>query len=121
MVRFVRRIRGLILAAISIAAALQIGLSPRHAGADSHGNRHDWAVPSGFRVEVDTSGYNSPAAIAFVPEPGPDPDDPLYYVAELAGTIKVVTNDRQVQVFARDLDLFEPDFNERGQIGLAGL
>lgn len=121
MDRFIQVATALVLTAIVITASVQVGRGTEPASADSHDIHPDWTVPPGFQIKVDTSGYDSPAAIAFVPEPGPDPDYPLYYVAELAGTIKVVTNDRQVQVFARDLDLFEPDFNERGQIGLAGL
>jgi hypothetical protein len=64
--------------------------------------RSDWAVLDGFAIKVDTRGYRFPTAIAFVPEPGPGPKNPLYFVAELRGTIKVVTNDRTVLTFAQD-------------------
>ncbi|GIK57637.1 MAG: glucose dehydrogenase [Chloroflexota bacterium] len=68
----------------------------------------EWAVQPGFYVEVDTQGYEFPTAIAFVPEPGPNPKDPLYFVTELRGKIKVITNDRTVYTFADDFGVFKP-------------
>jgi Glucose / Sorbosone dehydrogenase len=64
--------------------------------------RLNWAVEDGFFIESDSEGYHFPTAIAFVPEPGDEPDDPLYFVAELRGTVKVVTNDRTVLTYAAD-------------------
>ncbi|MDH5606965.1 MAG: PQQ-dependent sugar dehydrogenase, partial [Anaerolineae bacterium] len=60
----------------------------------------DWGVPEGFAITKDSGGYSLPTFIVFVPEPGDGPKDPLYYVAELRGKIKVVTNDRTVKNFA---------------------
>src|SRR5690606_4660665 len=59
----------------------------------------------------------------FVPEPGPEPDAPLYFVTELRGTIKVVTNDRTVRTFATVPTVGFQDVELRGssQQGLAGL
>ncbi len=65
--------------------------------------RSDWAVADGFTIVEDTTGYHFPSAIAFVPEPGPDPKDPLYFVTELRGTLKVVTNDRSIFTFAENV------------------
>ena len=82
-----------------------------------------WATHEGFAVEVDAHGFTLPTAIAFVPQPGADPGDPLYFVAELRGTIKVVTNDRQVLTFA-EVETVQPDgeLPEReAETGLAGL
>jgi glucose/arabinose dehydrogenase len=84
----------------------------------------DWAVESGFALEIDTEGYQLPSAIAFVPKPGPRPDDPLYFVTELRGKIKVVTNDRSVHTFAAGLPLSRakrelPDME--GETGMAGI
>ena len=62
----------------------------------------DWILEPGYSAEVDTQGYSLPTAIAFVPSPGDRPEDPLYYVTELRGSIKVVTNDRKVHEFASD-------------------
>ena len=86
--------------------------------------RADWALSEGFALSRDTSGYQLPTALAFVPQPGAGPQDPLYFVAELGGQIKVVTNDRSVHTFAADF--FErrpetelPDLD--GETGLAGM
>ncbi len=84
----------------------------------------DWVLPSGFVLEPDTEGYHFPTAIAFVPEPGTEPNDPLYFVTELRGTLKVVTNDRTVYVFARDffhLEVPEELPSSSGESGLAGI
>jgi glucose/arabinose dehydrogenase len=63
--------------------------------------RDSWSLRPGFKLEVDTTGYVFPTSIAFVREPGTRPDDPLYFVAEIDGAVKVVTNDRSVRTFAR--------------------
>jgi hypothetical protein len=60
----------------------------------------DWEVAPGFSISQDSEGFHLPSAIAFVPEPGSRPDDPLYFVTELRGKIKVVTNNRAVHTFA---------------------
>ena len=86
--------------------------------------QEDWGLPKGFALAVDTQGYTLPSSMAFVPEPGTAPDDPLYYVAELRGTIKVVTNDRSIHVFATD---FLKEVYQRGladipdEFGLTGI
>ena len=83
----------------------------------------DWAVEEGFKLDVDTEGYDLPTAIAFVPDPGDAPDDPLYFVTELRGSVKVVTNDRTVRPFAT-VDAFETEQDPRqgpAQAGLAGV
>ncbi len=67
----------------------------------------DWGVEEGFRISEDSSGFVLPTAIAFVPQPGPQPDDPLYFVAERRGSIRVVTNNRDVFDFAT-VPAFEP-------------
>ena len=84
----------------------------------------DWAVAEGFSISPDSDGYSFPTAIVFVPEPGPNPGDPLYFVTELRGTLKVVTNDRQVHNFATELfdttNLSDLPSVE-GEVGMAGL
>lgn len=86
-----------------------------------------WLVEDGFKLSMDAKGFNLPTAITFVPEPGPDPKDPLYFVTELRGKIKVVTNDRTVYTFA-NLEDDEFHFTPKeelpsglGQGGLAGV
>jgi hypothetical protein len=86
--------------------------------------RSDWAVGSGFALSIDTEGYQFPTAIAFVPRPGPGPKDPLYFVAELRGKVKVVTNDRTVYTFADNFFRLTPRQelpSIEGEIGMAGI
>lgn len=84
----------------------------------------DYEVAEGFHLEVDTSGYQFPTAIAFVPEPGDSPDSPLYYVTEILGSIKVVSRDRTVHTFAENffsLNPLEQLPATSGEIGMAGI
>jgi glucose/arabinose dehydrogenase len=60
----------------------------------------DWELPQGFALSIDVEAFDFPTAIAFVPHPGKDPKSPLYFVTELRGKVKVVTNDRSVYTFA---------------------
>lgn len=75
-----------------------------------------WLVRPGYTVEVEQTGLRLPIGIAFVPDPGPDPDDPLYYVAEWYGSIQVVRNDGTRQAFATGL----LDYNPAGPIPGSG-
>ncbi|MEZ4546330.1 MAG: PQQ-dependent sugar dehydrogenase [Thermodesulfobacteriota bacterium] len=84
----------------------------------------DWAVRDNFKVSVDAEGFQFPSAIAFVPNPGGGPDDPLYFVTELRGKVKVVTNDRTVHTFAEDFFKLKPEEelpSFSGETGLAGI
>jgi hypothetical protein len=86
----------------------------------------DWEVLPGFAVEIDTDGFVFPSAIAFVPQPGPGPKDPLYFVTELGGVVKVVTNDRSVHTFAGIGTTRRPEGggelpDDGGEHGLAGI
>lgn len=90
---------------------------------DSADPTGDWSIEEGFRLTVDATGFSMPAALAFVPDPGPAPDDPLYFVLELRGVVKVVTNDRTVHTFADLPELgyaYSPAV-ELSQGGAAGL
>ena len=83
-----------------------------------------WAVKQpGFRVERAATGFQLPVEIAFLPNPGPGADDPLYYVSELYGTIKVVTRGGAVSDYATGLLNFDPtgNFPGSGEKGLAGI
>ena len=86
--------------------------------------RSDWAVEEDFVVRIDSKGYQFPTAIAFVPNPGPNAADPLYFITELRGKVKVVTNDRTVHTFAEKFFHLEP-LKELpagdGEVGLAGI
>ena len=84
----------------------------------------DWAVQPGFALDVAVEGLNLPTSIAFVPEPGPDPKDPAFYVAELQGAVKVVTNDGSTLTFADgffNLVISEGEFGSFAETGLAGI
>ncbi|HEY4247847.1 MAG TPA: PQQ-dependent sugar dehydrogenase [Lacunisphaera sp.] len=84
----------------------------------------DYAIPPGFRVQRDSTGFELPSAIAFVPHPGQGPKDPLYFVTELRGKLKVVTNDRSVMTFAEGFDTLVPHEelpSHLGEIGMAGI
>jgi hypothetical protein len=92
--------------------------------AENNDWRRDWSLEEGFDINVDTEGYHFPSAIAFVPDPGKGPKDPLYFVLELRGRIKVVTNDRSVYTFAEDFFKFTPSKELpafSGENGLAGI
>jgi len=80
-------------------------------------------LEAGYRVEVFATGFQLPVDLAFVPNPGTNAADPLLYVAELYGTIKVVTRDGTVQDYATDLLNFSPtgNFPGTGELGLAGI
>jgi hypothetical protein len=101
------------------AAAIIFG-EPGIAGADW---RNEWQVADGFSLTIDTEGYDFPTTIAFVPNPGSDPKSPLYFVTEIRGKVKVVTNDRSIYTFA-DLAANQPQEELpalSGETGMAGL
>jgi len=83
----------------------------------------DWWLFPGFELEVVASGFDLPCNIAFVPEPTRNPGDPLFYVTELYGNVKVVTNDWQIHTYAENLLNYAPDhrFPGTGESGLIGL
>lgn len=86
--------------------------------------KSDWALDDYYKISVDTSGYIFPSSIAFVPNPGNDPKDPLYFITELRGKLKVITNDRSVYTFAEDFFKITP-YEElpasEGEVGMAGI
>jgi glucose/arabinose dehydrogenase len=77
----------------------------------------------GYVVDEVAGGLQLPANIAFVPDPGPAPKDPLLYVTELYGKIKVVTRDGTVSDYATGLLNFPPtgNFPGSGELGLTGI
>lgn len=112
------------LVAIPLLLLLLLGAGALTGNARGAGDfRDDWAVAEGFTLTMHSSGYELPTAIAFVRNPGRDPKSPLYFVAELRGTVKVVTRDRTVARFA-NLALPPPDerYPQLGaQNGAAGI
>jgi len=83
----------------------------------------NWWVFPGFEIEVVATGLDLPCNIAFVPDPSNDPGEPLFYVTELYGNVKVVTNDWQVHTYAENLLNYAPDhrFPGTGESGLIGI
>lgn len=82
-----------------------------------------WLVPEpGYVVEEVAGGFRLPVNIAFVPSPG-GPGDPLFYVSELYGSIKVVSGDGTVGDYAAGLLNFDPTghFPGSGEQGVTGL
>lgn len=83
----------------------------------------NWATTPDVRIERVATGFRLPVNIAFVPDAGSAPADPLYYVVELYGSIKVVQRNGAVSTFASGL----LDYNPQGSIsgvgeqGLTGL
>ncbi len=69
------------------------------------------------------TGLNLPVNLAFVPDPKKGPNDPLLYVTELYGQVKVITNDWEAHTFADDLLNYGPDyrFPGTGESGVTGV
>jgi glucose/arabinose dehydrogenase len=89
----------------------------------ARGSPVPWIATPGYRVEIVASGFQLPVNIAFVLNPGGNPDSPVFYVTELYGTIKVVKRDGSIGDYATGLLNFNPtgDFPGSGEQGLAGL
>ncbi len=83
------------------------------------------SLQTGYKVEVVATGFQLPVHIAFVPEGtyAGNPGDPLYYVTELYGKIKVVTHGGDVYDYATDLLNFNPtgNFPGSGEQGVTGV
>jgi glucose/arabinose dehydrogenase len=86
--------------------------------------QRNWELREGFKIEKVVSGLSLPVNLAFVPNPQNAKGAPLFYVTELYGKIKVVTNEFKVSVFVDNLLNYQPDFKipgtgESGVIGIA--
>jgi len=77
----------------------------------------------GFAIDVVASGLTMPVNIAFIPGAGTQPGDPKFYVTELYGTIKMVTNAGTVSNYATGLLNYAPSgiFPGSGEQGLTGI
>jgi glucose/arabinose dehydrogenase len=92
--------------------------------ASSPGGGIPWTpLVRGYVIDRIAGGLQLPLDIAFVPNPGGGPKDPLLYVTELYGTIKVITNDGTVGDYATGLLNYNPtgEFPGSGTGGLAGV
>jgi glucose/arabinose dehydrogenase len=83
----------------------------------------NWELREGFKIERVVSDLFLPVNIAFVPDPKKEKGAPLFYVTELYGRIKVVTNELEVFVFADNLLNYKPDFKMpgTGESGVIGI
>ena len=63
----------------------------------------------GYRLEEVTDELQLPVNVAFLPDPGPEPSDPLLYVTELYGTIKVISRDGAGQRLRERAAQLRPD------------
>src|SRR5262245_44294223 len=82
-----------------------------------------WLVRPGDVMQPRQPALRLPVNVAFVPNAGPNPTDPLYYINELYGSIKVVRRDGTMQTFATGLLDYNPEgpISGTGEQGLTGL
>ena len=83
-----------------------------------------WTVKQpGYQVEIFASGFELPVNVAFVPNPGPNPNDVFCYVTELYGQIKVVTRNGTISDYLRGALNYRPSgiFPGNGEQGLTGI
>ena len=83
--------------------------------------KDDWALADDFNMIVDSDGYNFPSEIAFLNNPGTLPTDPLYFILELKGKLKVVTNDRTVHTYSENILPLPQNPARFDPVGAAGL
>lgn len=85
--------------------------------------RDNWWVFTGFELEVVASGLDLPVNIAFVPQPSKGPKEPLLYVTELFGQVKVISNDWTMSTYGSNLLNYPPahEFPGRGESGVTGI
>lgn len=83
----------------------------------------NWWVYPGFKIKMVVSDLYLPVNISFVKEPGESDQDPLFYVTELYGNVKVITRDYTVHTYAEDLLNYKgsEEFPGSGESGLTGI
>jgi len=83
----------------------------------------NWEIRDGFKIEKVVSGLLLPVNLTFEPNPKPEKESALFYVTELYGKIKVVTQEFKVLTFAEDLLNYEPDYTMpgTGESGVIGI
>jgi len=90
---------------------------------DVRNTQASWQVPGGFTITPVVTNLHLPVNIAFVPNPGPNPADPYFYVTLLYGDIIMVQRNFKTQVYATGLLNFEPtaSFPGSGEMGVIGI
>ena len=81
------------------------------------------AVQPGYTIDVVAQGLQLPVGIAFAPNQSALPTAPKFYVTELYGKIKVVTNSGLIADYATNVINYTPSgaFPGSGEQGLAGI
>ncbi|RMD93649.1 MAG: hypothetical protein D6814_15360, partial [Calditrichaeota bacterium] len=82
-----------------------------------------WSIPAGFEIKPVVTDLHLPVNIAFVPNPGPNPEDSFFYVSLLYGQIVMVQRNYATQLYATDLLNFNPtgEFAGSGELGVTGI
>jgi len=82
-----------------------------------------WQLPADFVIENVVDDLHLPVNLAFVPNPGPNPTDPYFYVTLLYGDIVMVQRNFQKQTYATGLLNFVPtgEFPGSGEMGVIGI
>ena len=83
----------------------------------------EWIVAPGFVVEEVARGFQLPVSVVPVASYAGGPSQPMLYVTELYGRIKVIKGDLSVGIYADNLLNFDPtgQFPGSGEQGLTGL
>jgi glucose/arabinose dehydrogenase len=83
----------------------------------------DWWVFPGFEIEQVATDLSLPVNLAFAQKNIKGPKAPFLYINELYGQVKVVTNDGTINIYAKDLLNYKPDFKipGSGESGLTGI
>ncbi len=89
---------------------------------DNDINKRWWVFP-GFKIELVVSGLDLPVNLVFVPNPTDQSNKPLFYVTELYGKIKSITNNWKVHTYAENLLNYEAnhEFPGTGESGVTGI
>lgn len=82
-----------------------------------------WQLPPGFTIEAVVSDLHLPVNIAFVPNAGPNPTDPYFYVTLLHGNIVMVQRNFEKKIYATGLLNYNPvgEFPGSGEMGVTGI
>ena len=85
--------------------------------------QNNWWVFPGFEIVQVATNLSLPVNLAFVKNESKDPKAPFFYISELYGQVKVISNDGAVSIYAKDLLNYEPDFKipGSGESGLTGI
>lgn len=78
-----------------------------------------WDIPEGSSLEIHSSGFELPTAIAFILNRLPE--GPLYYVTELNGTVKSVSQNGEVRIVGIVQSIPHTVESEPDEFGTAGI